>query len=172
MGILNPDGKTITTNGREAVTNDPKGEKYPWVPPTAAEKAKATLDTLGPEAMAKVGSKAIGIYFSAHWCPPCRGFTPKLAEMYKDAFEAKGMAIVFVSSDKDEGAFKEYFGEMPWFACPYAARDRKEALSKKFKVQGIPSFVILDPEGKTITTDGRSASCPRTRTRGRPLCPG
>ncbi len=20
--------------------------------------------------------KVIGIYFSAHWCPPCRGFTP------------------------------------------------------------------------------------------------
>jgi len=22
-------------------------------------------------------------YFSAHWCGPCRGFTPKLAKFYK-----------------------------------------------------------------------------------------
>ena len=27
--------------------------------------------------------EAVGIYFSAHWCPPCRGFTPKLVESYE-----------------------------------------------------------------------------------------
>jgi len=26
--------------------------------------------------------KIIGFYFSAHWCPPCRLFTPALAEFY------------------------------------------------------------------------------------------
>lgn len=25
----------------------------------------------------------IAYYFSAHWCPPCKAFTPKLAEKYK-----------------------------------------------------------------------------------------
>ena len=29
----------------------------------------------------------IGIYFSAHWCPPCRGFTPKLASVYNEIKE-------------------------------------------------------------------------------------
>ena len=26
----------------------------------------------------------IGLYFSAHWCPPCKGYTPKLVDLYKE----------------------------------------------------------------------------------------
>mmetsp|Transcript_41400 Transcript_41400/g.74989 ORF Transcript_41400/g.74989 Transcript_41400/m.74989 type:complete len:424 (-) Transcript_41400:124-1395(-) len=106
---------------------------------------------------ALAGKSAVALYFSAHWCPPCRGFTPQLAEWYKKDLKAKGLEVVFVSSDRDEGAFKEYFAEMPWLALPYAERDLKATLSKKFKVQGIPSLVILGSDGKVITLDGREA---------------
>jgi len=103
------------------------------------------------------GKKVVGLYFSAHWCPPCRGFTPVLAKCYTENYSAKGMEIVFVSSDRDEASFKSYFGEeQPWLALPYSAREIKAKLSKKYKVQGIPSFIILDGEtGATITADGR-----------------
>jgi len=102
---------------------------------------------------------AVGIYFSAHWCSPCRSFTPKLAELYR-SYKAKGLKfeIIFASSDRDEAAFDSYFAEQPWLALPYAARTTKEKLSKKFKVSGIPTLVILDGKtGEMITTDGRSA---------------
>ena len=65
------------------------------------------------------GGKTIGFYFSAHWCPPCRAFTPKLAEIYKEAQAiSKSFRIVFVSSDRDEDSFKEYRSTMPWPAVP------------------------------------------------------
>ena len=73
-------------------------------------------------------AKAVGLYFSAHWCPPCRGFTPKLAEWYNDfkkSDKAAEMEMIFVSSDKDDASFKEYYGEMPWHALPFADRERK-----------------------------------------------
>jgi len=111
-----------------------------------------------PTASAFEGKKAVGIYFSAHWCPPCRGFTPKLAEMYNDGLREAGLEIVFVSSDKDQDSFNGYLAEMPWLAVPFEKRDIKEELSKKFKVQGIPTFIIVDPaDGSLINKDGRSA---------------
>jgi len=90
----------------------------------------------------------VGLYFSAHWCPPCRGFTPKLAEFYKD-FTAKDankgkLEIVFVSSDQSQGEFDGYYKEMPWLTLPFADRERKGKLSEKFGVRGIPTFIILD----------------------------
>merc|ERR1711939_825020 len=59
--------------------------------------------------------------------------------------------------DRDEGAFKEYFSEMPWLALKYADREAKEKLSKVFGVGGIPSFHIIEHDGTVINNSGRGA---------------
>jgi nucleoredoxin len=105
---------------------------------------------------ALANKSVVGLYFSAHWCPPCRMFTPILSEKFRTAYRGKGMEIVFVSSDRDEHSFKEYHQSMPWLALPLSAHQIKQSLSMKFGVSGIPCLVILD--GKTaqlITLDGR-----------------
>ena len=102
----------------------------------------------------------VGLYFSAHWCPPCREFTPRLAEAYKEIKKnpEKPFEILFISSDQDQTQFESYFSEMPWLALPFENRDTKEFLSKKFKVKGIPTLVLLEaPSGKLINNSGRSA---------------
>jgi nucleoredoxin len=107
--------------------------------------------------VSSLSGKTIGLYFSAHWCPPCRGFTPKLAEFYTNDLKNKNLEIIFVSSDRDKESFDEYFAEMPWLALPYEDRKAKSTLSAKFKIEGIPSFVILDSDGNLITKNGREA---------------
>jgi nucleoredoxin len=146
--IVDANGVTITKEGRDAVSKDPTGEKYPWQP-------RSILDCLGPELLAQTGGKPIGLYFSGHWCPPCRGFTPKLAEWYNNGLKDK-MEIVFVSSDKDQASFDSYFKEMPWLALPFDRRADKEDLSTACGVEGIPSFAVIQPDGTVVTTDGRS----------------
>jgi len=102
----------------------------------------------------------VSFYFSAHWCPPCRGFTPKLADAYKKIVneDKKEWDIIFLSSDKNQSAFDDYFKEMPWKAVAYANRDVKDQMSRKFKVSGIPALIMLDPKtGEIMNKDGRSA---------------
>ncbi|KAH3757415.1 carnitine O-palmitoyltransferase 2 [Pelomyxa schiedti] len=106
--------------------------------------------------LSDLAGKTVGLYFSGHWCPPCRGFTPQLATVYKEIVaQGKAFEIVFVSSDRSQHDFDEYFNEMPWIALPYDDRDTKQKLSDLYKIQGIPSLVILGPDGTTLTEDGR-----------------
>lgn len=152
--ILDSDGSTITTEGRDEIMGDPTGARFPWRPLSKAEKQKAILDSLGSDLLAKTAGKPIGLYFSAHWCPPCRGFTPKLAEWYNAGLKDK-MEVIFVSSDRDEASYKEYFGEMPWLSLPFENKDAKALLNKACGVEGIPHFAVINPDGSIITQDGR-----------------
>jgi nucleoredoxin len=117
---------------------------------------------------ATLKDKHVALYFSAHLCPPCwrftpeleetcTPFTPELAETYKAIKAARDdFELVFVSGDRDAAQFKEYFAAMPWLALPFDEK-RYEALSSHFKVEGIPTLVLLSPKGKVITTKGRAA---------------
>jgi len=108
-------------------------------------------------AIDEFAGKTIALYFSAHWCPPCRAFTPVLAAAYKDAIAAGyPVDLVFVSSDSDLKSFQEYFGEQPWKAIPYADEDRRQALGETFGVRGIPALIVIGPDGKIITKEGRA----------------
>merc|ERR1712159_703156 len=101
---------------------------------------------------------AVGLYFSAHWCPPCRGFTPVLSKKYLQLKDAgKKVEIVFLSSDRDQASFDSYHAEMSFLALPFANRDLKASLSSKYGVRGIPTLVFIDGKtGKLITDEGRA----------------
>ncbi|KAK6252533.1 hypothetical protein QUC31_014253 [Theobroma cacao] len=175
--IIGPDGKTLHSNVAEAIEGHGI-QAYPFSPERFAElaeieKAKEAAQTLesilisgdldfviGKDGakvqVTELVGKTVLLYFSAHWCPPCRGFTPKLVEAYKK-IKAKNEAfeVVFVSSDRDQASFEEYYSEMPWLALPFGDA-RKPLLSRKFKVRGIPMLVAIGPTGKTVTKETRN----------------
>jgi len=155
VAIVDADGKILNTDGRAALSQDPKGDDFPWKPKTLWEILDASRIVDKDGQAQSLRGKAFAMYFSAHWCPPCRAFTPKLAEMYTNNLRAKGLEIVFVSSDKDESAFKEYYAEMPWLTLDYSLRKEKEQLSDLLGVKGIPFMVIVGADGEIITKDGR-----------------
>ena len=113
------------------------------------------LDSNGKEVSRdQLAGKTVGFYFSAHWCPPCRTFTPSLVK-FRDTNQ-KEFEIVFVSSDKNPGAQMNYMKEtkMKWPTMKHRSKEAS-ALAKKYGVRGIPALIIVSPDGKTITKNGR-----------------
>ncbi len=118
-----------------------------------ADQSKADIAALH-------GKKYTFIYFSAHWCPPCRAFTPKLVSFYNDNKKNNDFELLFVSSDKSQEAMFKYMEEtkMPWIGLK---KDSPAAgpLKQKFGVKGIPCLVLLNEKDEIIAssygTDGK-----------------
>eukprot|EP00658_Telonema_sp_P-2_P038382 TRINITY_DN27556_c0_g1_i1.p1 TRINITY_DN27556_c0_g1~~TRINITY_DN27556_c0_g1_i1.p1 ORF type:complete len:1525 (-),score=378.05 TRINITY_DN27556_c0_g1_i1:111-4685(-) len=108
-------------------------------------------------AQAAIENKVLGIYFSAHWCPPCRNFTPKLAALYRALKQQnQPFEVVFCSSDRNATEFQEYLGSMPWLAVPFEQQAVLKKLKQNFEVSGIPKLVLIDQAGQLISEDGRA----------------
>ncbi|MBL8150682.1 MAG: redoxin family protein [Blastocatellia bacterium] len=89
--------------------------------------------------------KYLFVYFSAHWCGPCRAFSPELVKFYKDNFKNGDFEILFVSIDRDEDAMLNYMKElkMQWPAIKFGHKYGRE-LRIKYGIGGIPSLILLN----------------------------
>lgn len=100
--------------------------------------------------------KVIGLYFSGKYCKFCTEFTPVLSKFYKNISKSEpSIEIIFISSDKDEETFYEYYNSMPWMAMPYERRDLKEKLVERFNFKTIPQLIFVDNEMNIIAKNGR-----------------
>ncbi|KAJ9708916.1 hypothetical protein PVL29_000757 [Vitis rotundifolia] len=175
--VIGQDGKTLHSNVAEAIEQHGI-QAYPFTPEKFVEleeieKAKREAQTLesilvsgdtdfviGKDGVkipvSHLAGKNILLYFSAHWCPPCRAFLPKLIEAYQ-TIKAKDEAfeVIFISSDRDQASFDEFFSGMPWLALPFGDQ-RKTSLGRTFKVGSIPKLIAIEPTGRTVTTEARN----------------
>jgi nucleoredoxin len=120
------------------------------------------------------------LYFSAHWCPPCRAFTPRLAEAYSahikyldETSKADGaeltaeqtiedvgeIEVIFVSLDSVLSEYDNYRSSMPWYSVPHSnlwQMNIKDNLTQKYGVRSIPTLVVLNGEsGDVVTRNGK-----------------
>lgn len=97
------------------------------------------------------------VYVSAHWCTPCRRFTPLLRDFYNLWQEEtkENIEVIFVSSDRDQNQFDEYSATMPWQALPFQERKLVDQFKREYNVGSIPSLLVFDRNGRLISRKGR-----------------
>lgn len=113
------------------------------------------LDQKGEKVSASVlEGKFVGLYFSASWCGPCRAFTPSLIK-FRDAHK-NDFEVVLVGADGSPKAQANYMKKykMPWFAMKNQSWEAME-IRKSLGVPHIPYLVVLDPDGKIVSKNGR-----------------
>ncbi len=113
----------------------------------------AVVDINGTEAAATslLDTNYLLLYFSAHWCPPCRTFTPKFVDFYNTQGGGTHFQAVLISSDKSESEMFAYMREtrMPWPAVRFES-ESAESLKETYSGNGIPRLVLVDRHGTVI----------------------
>jgi nucleoredoxin len=95
-------------------------------------------------------------YYTASWCPPCQAFTPSLVDFYEKN-KNENFELVLITSDRDEDSMEGYAKDkkMPW---PQLKQSKAASFKKSFDhgVNGIPSVIVCDLEGKIVSANGRN----------------
>ena len=93
--------------------------------------------------------RVIYLDFWASWCGPCRQSFPWM-EILKDTYGPQGLEVVAVNLDSDRADADKFLSQFhPTFELRF---DPKGDLAELYKVQGMPSSMLIDRHGVTRFT--------------------
>lgn len=114
------------------------------------EVALKTADDKSVKEVLVDSSKHNLIVFWASWCGPCRMEIPQIKKLYEN--QGRKLNVVSISVDKDRNAWKKAMEkeQMPWKQFLLPLGESYAMLDKKYNLQTIPLWVLLDNSGKVI----------------------
>lgn len=101
--------------------------------------------------------KYVLLEFWASWCGPCRADIPHLKEAYS-LYHPEGFEVVSVSMDDDKAKWLQAIADekMTWTQVS-DLQAFKGDLSKLYNFNGIPTCLLIDPNGKIVTRNMRGS---------------
>ena len=119
--------------------------------PAAAPGAPAPAFTLegrsGPVSLAAYKGKYVYLDFWASWCGPCKRSFPWMGELQK-RYGPAGLQVVAINVDAARADAQRFLAENP--ADFIIAYDAEGAVAKQYAIKGMPSSVLIGPDGKVV----------------------
>jgi thiol-disulfide isomerase/thioredoxin len=107
--------------------------------------------------------KVVLVDFWAVWCGPCRAEIPNIIKMY-EKYHDQGFEVVGISIDNTTDAPTQYMDKekMPWTCVhdPSVGKDQPK-LSEYYGVFGIPMAILVDRDGRVVSTNARGPELAR-----------
>ncbi|MCS6946253.1 MAG: TlpA family protein disulfide reductase [Steroidobacteraceae bacterium] len=112
--------------------------------PAKAPDFRLPLRGGGEVQLSQLKGQVVMINFWASWCGPCRQEMPLLDAMHRK-YKGMGFTLLGINVEPDSTLAEQFLAKTPvGFPIAY---DRDSKISKQFKVQGMPSSVIVDRRG-------------------------
>lgn len=123
--------------------------------------------------LADLKGKYVYIDVWATWCGPCKAEIPALKEIEKE-YHDKNIQFVSMSIDDDRthgGSWDK--AREDWKAMVkdkelggvqiFAPKGWQSEFVQNYKINGIPRFILIDPDGKVVTPDAPRPSSPKLK---------
>ena len=122
------------------------------VPAIGSEAADFTLESATGERVSLgrfAGEKAVLLVFWATWCPHCNAAVPAINEIQsRMRGRLEVLAIDFLESRQKVQSFMKAKN-----VAYTVLLDRDGAVARKYRVVGIPTYVVVDRNGKIVYSD-------------------
>ncbi|MCW5520807.1 AhpC/TSA family protein [Aureitalea sp. L0-47] len=127
----------------------------------------------GATSLGDLKGKYVYVDVWATWCGPCKVEIPHLKELEAE-YHDKNIAFVSMSIDDDKRhkgswenahkAWKKFVEEKELTGIQiYAPEGWESDFIKAYKINGIPRFILIDPDGKVVDPNAPRPSNPRLK---------
>lgn len=149
---------TMTTEGAAASTNTATVT-------TGADKI--LLDTINSDGtvkmfedvLAEYKGKVVYVDFWGSWCGPCRGEMPSSQKLHSQ-FEGKDVVFLYIAFERgqtreqNEASWKNGIEKLDIKGVHFLpSNDASDAVSRKYQINGIPRYMLVDKTGKVVNQD-------------------